>query len=46
VLLSLKQSGVGRRPIVWVAHSMGGLLLKQLLIAGSTQSYLPDVMVF
>ena len=28
----LKSCGVGTKPIVWVAHSMGGLLVKQLLV--------------
>lgn len=27
----LKQANVGERPIVWVCHSMGGLILKQIL---------------
>ncbi|CAF2030183.1 unnamed protein product [Rotaria magnacalcarata] len=27
----LKQAGVGKRPIIWVAHSMGGLLTKYIL---------------
>ncbi|XP_022905286.1 protein SERAC1 isoform X2 [Onthophagus taurus] len=33
----LLQAGVGKRPIVWVAHSMGGLLVKNLLIKAETE---------
>jgi hypothetical protein len=31
VLLQLKQEGIGTRPLVFITHSMGGLLVKQLL---------------
>lgn len=27
----LSQAGVGKRPIVWVGHSMGGLIVKGVL---------------
>ncbi|CAF1295482.1 unnamed protein product, partial [Didymodactylos carnosus] len=27
----LKQAGVGKRPIIWVAHSMGGLITKYVI---------------
>lgn len=30
----LKRAGVGNRPIIWITHSMGGLLVKNLLCKG------------
>ncbi|KAL1122602.1 hypothetical protein AAG570_002932 [Ranatra chinensis] len=38
LLEQLIRGGVGKRPIVWITHSMGGLILKQMLIKGAHQS--------
>uniref|UniRef100_A0A8D0L115 Protein SERAC1 n=1 Tax=Sphenodon punctatus TaxID=8508 RepID=A0A8D0L115_SPHPU len=35
LLNKLKAAGVGDRPLVWVSHSMGGLLVKKILVDAS-----------
>lgn len=39
-LSKIHQAGVGNRPIIWVGHSMGGLLIKEMIrLAGQDERY-------
>ncbi len=37
ILDKLRQSGIGKRPVIFVGHSMGGLVIKKLLVQGQEE---------
>ncbi|XP_013088301.2 protein SERAC1-like isoform X1 [Biomphalaria glabrata] len=37
IIKKLQKAGVGSRPIIWVGHSMGGLLIKKIITIGETE---------
>jgi len=39
-VVKLTMANVGKRPLVWVGHSMGGLLVKKMLVEGKLNLYI------
>jgi len=43
LIKKLKQANVGARPIIWIGHSLGGLLIKEILVQSTEESETCDL---